>query len=884
MTLLNAQQRQILGHPGKHVLAFVQSEWLKAIIGICVGIVAGLLKELFRSDHTFKAFAANKWSLISSQKWFDATLPYGAYLAALAVIAVVTIAIGLAPRLYRILKSFARGVVGGTIFLWALSFFALLDYDAPPRIHEISLALLVACGFSTASLTLYLCGLLASLREQKPIRAYSAAAEQPSLPENRWSNSISDSPISDWEQDILNRSPFVESLISAIMVSKAPVVAIHGAYGDGKTSILHLLGKSLKDHAIVVPFITWLPGSRDNLAIEVFDNIATECKGHYYVPRLRKKSLAYAKSLCEAVPYVKAFSDLVPSTSQQEDIEDLEKSLRRLPVRIVVLLDEMDRMEEEELRVLLKIIRGVSAFPNLSYVCALNRHAVEKILPKMEGVDEHEYFEKFFPATFELPRVDSDLLFRLLSTKLTSLLETVYSFRNQNERKQFDKSLRNVWNDSLISLCTNIRKVSLILNDVEFGIRPISSEVNPFDFVVLEALRRFFPDIYDYIWKNEQFFAESTQSWKETFDPDGVKKERDAKFQELKNKMKLAGRENEISNLLWYLFPKYSEYYNPSESQMKKRGPDLEKGESDRRIFHPDYFPVYFRYQVPATVFSESEINAFISGMSGKDSQEESEKFYTTTLSQIPKGSLKRQSFLHRIGGAVGRLADLHAEALPLAIAANSSEYSYDMTWTAGEAGDALKAVLEVANRFAGSPTLQRILENVILRSTDDTFALRVLAWFTEPAKHEISTDFSRLDKASLKNVFINRMQNRYNEHTVITDHLLSTADRDAFVQWTAHSDKAREMEVSFWKKFIDGDQRRLAQAVTFIFPGNVVWSVGPAPLVDKLFPLSEFQRLIDNLPQANHLEDHEREALDRLQKLLRGEYANGYDPTGFLG
>jgi hypothetical protein len=226
-------------------------------------------------------------------------------------------------------------------------------------------------------------------------------------------------------------------------------------------------------------------------------------------------------------------------------------------------------------------------------------------------------------------------------------------------------------------------------------------------------------------------------------------------------------------------------------------------------------------------------------------------------------------------------MGGLQAEALAFAIAANASEYTYDITWTVGEAGAALKTVLEVANRFASRPTLQRLIENAILLSTDDTFSFRVLAWFSEPAKHKISTDFSRLDTASLKNVFIHRMHNRYNEQTAITDDLLSKADRAAFVEWTAYSDQAREMEISFWRKFIGRDQKRLAQAVAFMFPGNAMWSQGPAPFVDKLFPLSEFQRQIDTIPQADHLEDYEREALERLQKLLRGEFANGYSPPG---
>ncbi len=83
MTSLNSQQREILQHPAEHLLAFVQTEWLKAIIGICAGVLAGLLEELLLRDQAFDALVAKKWSLVTSQQWFDHSLSYGAYLVAL---------------------------------------------------------------------------------------------------------------------------------------------------------------------------------------------------------------------------------------------------------------------------------------------------------------------------------------------------------------------------------------------------------------------------------------------------------------------------------------------------------------------------------------------------------------------------------------------------------------------------------------------------------------------------------------------------------------------------------------------------------------------------------------------------------------------------------
>lgn len=861
----------------------MRTGWLKAATGLCIGILGGLLRELLLADNTFHAIVLTKWSPIRSQNWLDASLPYGTYLLILGFIVCAAAALIIAPLLHRILKSYARGIVSGLTVIWAVPFYTVIDYSAPPGLHEVFRAVLLSSAFSILSFVLYLSALIASRRDQKPIRVQRAATAQSRLPEERWIASASDAPIDEWDQDILSRSAFVESLTSAIMTSGAPVVAIHGTYGDGKTSVLHLLQKTLKDHAVVVEFSTWLPGSEDTLALELFNDIATECKRHYYVPQLRRKALAYAKSLCSTVSYLKALSELVPSTSQREDIQDLAATLSRIPVRIVVLLDEMDRMQEEELRVLLKVIRGVSAFPNLTYVCALNRSVLETILPKLDGVDQHEYFEKFFPATFELPRVDRALLYRLLSTRLTQILSAAQCFRNATEEKKFNEALKRTWDSTLLNLCTNIRKISLILNDIQFGINPIASEVNPFDFVVLETLRRFFPDIYDYIWKNGEFFVEETDTIRATFDPEGVKRDRDSKRKELWEKLNSTGHAKEIEDLLWHLFPSYGEYYKPSEWQTEKPSADLEETESSRRIFHPDCFPVFFRYQVPETVFSESELNALILDMNNKASLAECEKCFTSAFSQIPKGSLRRYSLLHRIVGALPRLGDIQLEATAIAIATNSAEYTYDISWAIAEGGAALKLVFRIAERFSKGPTIQKVLEQALLASTDDTFAYRILGWSAKPERNKIISDFSRVDVTSLQRVFVQRMQNRYGERAKKMDSLLSSGDREAFVEWVSYSNESREDEIAFWTRFIDKSQKRLAQAVSFLFPESSVWQASPAPAIDKLFPLDEFRRLLGAIPPEGTLEEYEQRAVTRLERLLKGDFSNGYNPPGHL-
>jgi hypothetical protein len=50
------------------------------------------------------------------------------------------------------------------------------------------------------------------------------------------------------------------------------------------------------------------------------------------------------------VQMLKGVADLLPASTQRDDIENLRSALRRLPKRVVVLLDALDRMEADELQ------------------------------------------------------------------------------------------------------------------------------------------------------------------------------------------------------------------------------------------------------------------------------------------------------------------------------------------------------------------------------------------------------------------------------------------------------------------------------------------------------------------------------------------------------
>ncbi len=264
-------------------------------------------------------------------------------------------------------------------------------------------------------------------------------------------------------------------------------------------------------------------------------------------------------------------------------------------------------------------------------------------------------------------------------------------------------------------------------------------------------------------------------------------------------------------------------------------------------------------------MFSATELEAFIDAMNAASDTTQCRGLFVAALSSTPKNSPRRYSFLHRLSQSVGRFHDFQAEVLACAIAENCAEYVYDIFLpTAAEAGRGLLFVFEVVERFSKTATIQRVLENALKAAADDTFAVRLLSFSgVRREQNKIVRDFSNVDANSLEEVFVARMESRYGPKVDAMKVNLAQGDREAFGIWVNHSDRSRDVEIQFWRRFIGGGRKRLAMAVDFLFPAGL-WTSDPQPFVDRLFPLGSFKELAERLPVDGELTESENRALGR--------------------
>jgi hypothetical protein len=345
-------------------------------------IVAGCI-HLLVWDHSFHDSLLSKYT---SSMPVDDRRPYILYLILISGSIFVAIAPFTFGFLWRGLRSWWTGVTSGLLILPFVSAFLFSLLQTSHFKHHPILGCGTVGVWFLLGFVLYL---VAKIRAERTVREdeFTVPTIMKSLAGTELSKS--DDPIQSWPQDALGRAALVDSLSVKIMIAKAPVLALSGAFGVGKTSILNLLREHLGDKAITISFSTWLPGSQETLTSYLLADIASECKKRYVVPGLRQSARRLATALGQRVPVLSDYLKLLPSTTQKDDIENLKSALLRLPKRVVVLLDEIDRMEKEEIMTLLKVIRGIATLPNLSFVCAVSIEAMVKTVQRIMSTSEN---------------------------------------------------------------------------------------------------------------------------------------------------------------------------------------------------------------------------------------------------------------------------------------------------------------------------------------------------------------------------------------------------------------------------------------------------------------------------------------------------------------
>lgn len=423
-----------------------------------------------------------------------------------------------------------------------------------------------------------------------------------------------DRPSHDPKDDLFGHAPFAKSLADSICRypgSDGLVLALYGPWGSGKSTVLryvqHYLDRLSEDEQpVVVEFNPWWFSGQENLARAFLGQLQA------VLPAKSEKFKQLGDLLADFAEGIGGLIDLTGVSGgaggligkllghakrKPKDVPALKESitaiLQKAGKRILVVIDDIDRLTPEETRQLFTVIKALADFPNVVYLLAFDREVAAQAIEQQSGLPGDRYLEKIIQVPFELPPVDRVALRAALFKRLDEVL-------GETPEGSFDQSYwTNVYHDGIDPLIQVPRDVVRLTNTLAVTYPSVRGEVNPVDFIALETLRVFLPDLYDVIRTNPDRFSGHSRDDRYEGDRNAAQAFHEQWVSEVPEELR-----ESTTALLGRIFPKIGQMgYSPDW---------LAEWSRNLRACHPEVFPIYFRLTVPPGAVRRSEMTALL--------------------------------------------------------------------------------------------------------------------------------------------------------------------------------------------------------------------------------------------------------------------------------
>lgn len=338
-----------------------------------------------------------------------------------------------------------------------------------------------------------------------------------------------DKPINEINEDRLGRSTFATQLASAIMkfdTYENYTVSLQGKWGCGKTSILNMTIKELErlcelnnsKSIKVVKFNPWNFTNTNQLISQFFITLTSSLNINNKDKTFRSVGTAIeryssALEISEYIPGVglniklismlfKKFGESLKEKSEVKlnDVtyrkSQVELALKRINTRIIVIIDDIDRLSNEQIQLIFQLVNAVADFPNITYLLSFDRDIVARALSNIQQCNGEEYLEKIIQVPFDVPHLNINKLHKILFEKLDDIV--VIQSETEFDVKRWSK----VFNFCISPFISTLRDIKRFYNVLSFTYSTVSEEVDFIDMAGICALRVFASPIYEWIRDN----------------------------------------------------------------------------------------------------------------------------------------------------------------------------------------------------------------------------------------------------------------------------------------------------------------------------------------------------------------------------------------------
>ena len=177
----------------------------------------------------------------------------------------------------------------------------------------------------------------------------------------------------------------------------------------------------MKDKAEVVWFNPWMCRTPEQVAEDFFVSLHKKLSQKY--SSLSRPIRDYAQYISNATisiggGFLSKLTFAFPKESLKTKKDRLSDGLSRLSLPVVVFIDDLDRLEMDEVFEVLRLIRNTADLKNVLYVVAYDKDYVTNVLLEKKIENATAYLEKIFPVEVHQPKVEDIKLRNVLYEEL----------------------------------------------------------------------------------------------------------------------------------------------------------------------------------------------------------------------------------------------------------------------------------------------------------------------------------------------------------------------------------------------------------------------------------------------------------------------------------
>lgn len=339
-----------------------------------------------------------------------------------------------------------------------------------------------------------------------------------------------DLPIAKSSDDKLNRRSFSESLAQVLLhnsFSSSITIGLYGKWGSGKTSILNMVLESVANsdgNVVILRFNPWLCSDPKQLITQFFKQMASAIK-------LKKSASDHTWELIDQYADIFDIASLIPragtiiaaagkavakkarkhidgqANNLQSIKNEIVEKLKAEKLKIIVSIDDIDRLSEEEIISVFQLVKALADFPNTIYLLAFDYDVVVHALSKVQHGDGKEYLEKIIQIPFEIPAPSMASIHDALFSKLNNILGDV------PEEKWDRATWAELFHFGLKEYIKSIRDVIRYTNVFFLKYELLKDETDPVDLLGLTCLQVFEPFVYSKLPNYKDTLCGTIQSY-----------------------------------------------------------------------------------------------------------------------------------------------------------------------------------------------------------------------------------------------------------------------------------------------------------------------------------------------------------------------------------